>query len=387
METGGGSRRGPPPPSLTLLSAVLAGYVALAALGAWMSGRFLEPVPLLLTVAGWLGLAVGYAAVPSPPGWVHAWAVAAIALGALRDRPEGLFAVLLLSILYAALRPRLEGRLASSNPRSPGSYVPPLVMGLAAYLAGVSAFGLPLVQGAARSGAVSRIFGLSSLLLTSSVALSGSAPIAALSSALGLLTGFRSYAMLPALAWAASPPRRSDGGRRIWAFAGIVLVGSAALGALRGLTGEPDPLGMVDRVAFTYWVYEAIALVSLPLGSFHGSLLLSTDPRRTVARLFGRGVTRYTYFLMGQPVADFGLLAPLEMLALGVILRDAGEGSSGALALAYLTVAVETGIDPLVLGVTLACAYTSRVRAEAAEPQRNQRARGTSRPTAAPSAT
>ncbi len=352
------------PNSLTLLSLLFFGYLALASLGAALTGRPLEPLPLLLALAGWAALAAGYALVPSPPGWTYAAAISLLALGTLGRSPAGLALVTLLTLAFAAVRRPLEERIRSARTRSPSNALLALAAGLVVYSAGAVAFGLPLIQeGASRAGDVSRVFGLATLLLTSATVLSGSAPLAATSSALGLLTGFRSYAILPALAWAA--PRGSSGSwRRLLTFAAVVAVGGAALGAMRGIAGKPDPLGVVSRASFTYWVYETIALNSLPWGLFHGSLLVSTDPRREVARLFGRGATRYTYFIMGQPVGDFGLLAPLEALAVGVALRDSGEGSSGALALAYLTVAVETGLDPLVLGVLLACAYVSRVRSE-----------------------
>ncbi|RLG42033.1 MAG: hypothetical protein DRO01_01860 [Thermoproteota archaeon] len=352
------------PNSLILLSLLFFGYLALASLGAALIGRPLEPLPLLLALAGWAALAAGYALIPSPPSWTYAAAIALLALGTLGRSPAGLALVTLLTLAFAALRRPLEEGIRSAKPRSPASVLPALSVGLILYSAGAVAFGLPLVQeGASRAGSVSRVFGLATLLLTSATALSGSAPLAAASSILGLLTGFRSYAALPALAWAI--PRASSGSwRRVLAFAAVVAAGGAALGAMRGITGEPDPLGVVSRASFTYWVYETIALNSLPWGLFRGGLLFSTDPRREVARLFGRGATRYTYFIMGQPVGDFGLLAPLEALAMGVALRDSGEGSSGALALAYLSVAVETGLDPLVLGVLLTCAYVSRVRSE-----------------------
>ncbi len=358
--------------SLLLLSLVFFGYLALASVGAISSGRALEPLPLLLALVGWAALAIGYMLLPSPPKEAYVVVIALLALGTLGRSAPGLAIVALLALTFVAFRGALEQRIRSADPRSARSFLPALAAGLIFYAAGAIAFGLPLIQeGASRAGDVPRVFGLAALCLTAATALSGSAPLAAASSALGLLTGFRSYAVLPALAWAAPRGHPSDR-RRFWTFVAIVAIGGAALGAIRGITGEPDPLGVVSRASFTYWVYETIALASLPLGMFHGGLLISTDPRCKVARLFGRGATRYTYFFMGQPVGDFGLLAPLETLAVGVLLRDSGEGSSGALTLAYLTVAVETGLDPLVLGVALACAYVSRVRSGSEQQQRQR---------------
>jgi len=369
MGAGGGEERGAKEPKpLLLFSIAYWVYVALAVATLSASGKQPRLAPLLLAAAGWACLALGYLRGPRIPRVLYAASLSALAISVLRTSALGVGAAVATTALFIALRDRVDSWLRYSNPRSPKAYVPALAIGAALFLAGWALCGLPLLDPSARSGYVPRLFGSAALALTAASALSGRAWVAAASATLGLLTGFRSYALLPVLAWASA----QEDEKQVLSFLGVLAVGAVFLGALRGLEGTPDPLGILHRVAFTYWVYEEISLASLPTGLYGGQLLLSLDPRRRVASLFGRGTTRYTYFFMGQPVGDFGVFGLVEALLLGFLFGSAGLGATGAMALAFLTVSVETGVDSLLLGVLLACSYASSVRAESQEPEQKR---------------
>jgi len=364
MAVEGGERGSKRYRTLLLFSIAYWSYVFSAALTLTSSGRQVRVIPLLLAAGGWASLALGYAMRPRIPQVLYAASLSVLAISVLRTSPLGMCAAVALSVLFIALRDRVDAWISFSSPMSPKAYGAALGIGVALFLIGWALYGLPLLTASARSGPVPRLFGSAALALTAASALSGKAWVAAISSAMGLLTGFRSYALLPALAWASA-----QGGRRqILSYLAVLAAGAGLLGALRGLEGVPDLLGLLHRVAFTYWVYEEIATASLPTGLYGGQLILSLDPRRRVASLFGRGTTRYTYFFMGQPVGDFGVFGMVETFLLGVLLGSAGSGATGALALAYLTVSIETGVDSLLVGVLLACSYASAIRLRLQEP-------------------
>jgi uncharacterized membrane protein len=58
----------------------------------------------------------------------------------------------------------------------------------------------------------------------------------------------------------------------------------------------------------------------------------------------------YTYFLFGQPIADFGILGILEAYLLGVLLRLSNRDLRGnVMVLSLLIYAIETGLDAFLL--------------------------------------
>ena len=113
------------------------------------------------------------------------------------------------------------------------------------------------------------------------------------------------------------------------------------------MSGGTDAL--MVRVGFTFLVFQNLVRLSLPLGLFHGSLLLSNDPRFMVGQLFGT-TTHYTYFFFGQAVADFGLLGLIEAFFLGLLLRHSENSvESLTLVLAVMIYALDSGIDAMTL--------------------------------------
>ncbi|WP_456394639.1 hypothetical protein [Thermococcus sp.] len=106
---------------------------------------------------------------------------------------------------------------------------------------------------------------------------------------------------------------------------------------------------LMVRIGFTFLVFHNIVRLSLPLGLFHGSLIMSDNPRHLVGELFG-AKTNYTYFLFGQPIADFGVLGVAEAYLFGVFLRCAEENpKTSALVLSLLIYTIETGMDAFTL--------------------------------------
>ena len=103
------------------------------------------------------------------------------------------------------------------------------------------------------------------------------------------------------------------------------------------------------RVGFTFLVFHNLVRLSLPWGLFHGSLLLSNNPRHLVASLFD-GPTNYTYFFFGQPIADFGLLGLFEAFLLGAFLRDSERTPESLVTVLSLMIySIDPGVDAFLL--------------------------------------
>ncbi|ASJ06794.1 hypothetical protein [Thermococcus pacificus] len=103
------------------------------------------------------------------------------------------------------------------------------------------------------------------------------------------------------------------------------------------------------RVGFTFLVFHNLVRLSLPWGLFHGSLLLSNNPRHLVASLFD-GPTNYTYFFFGQPIADFGLLGLFEAFLLGMFLRDSERTPESLVTVLSLMIySIDPGVDAFLL--------------------------------------
>ena len=106
---------------------------------------------------------------------------------------------------------------------------------------------------------------------------------------------------------------------------------------------------LMIRVGFTFLVFHNIVRLSMPLGLFHGALLMSDNPRYLIGRLFGTSM-HYTYFLFGQPIADFGILGIFEAYLFGVFLKLAEENPKTlALVLSLMIYVIETGMDAFIL--------------------------------------
>lgn len=117
------------------------------------------------------------------------------------------------------------------------------------------------------------------------------------------------------------------------------------------LSGNLEAL--LVRMGFTFLIFHNIVSVSLPFGFFHGRLLLHSDPRWRVAFMFTLN-GRYTYFLFGQPIADFGIFGILEAYLLGSLLRLSEiDKKTASVVLATLVYALEAGIDAFLLSVVL----------------------------------
>ncbi|RLF75241.1 hypothetical protein DRN51_04360 [Thermococci archaeon] len=117
------------------------------------------------------------------------------------------------------------------------------------------------------------------------------------------------------------------------------------------LSGNLESL--LVRVGFTFLVFHNIVSVSLPFGFFHGKLLFHSDPRWRVAFMFTLN-GRYTYFLFGQPIADFGIFGVIEAYLIGNLLKlSEVNKKTASIVLATLIYALESGIDAFVLSVLL----------------------------------
>ncbi|HDH44983.1 MAG TPA: hypothetical protein ENG66_06310 [Thermococcus sp.] len=117
------------------------------------------------------------------------------------------------------------------------------------------------------------------------------------------------------------------------------------------LSGSLETL--LTRVGFTFLIFHNIVSVSLPFGFFHGKLLFHSDPRWRVAFMFTLN-GRYTYFLFGQPIADFGVLGVIEAYLIGSLLKlSEADERTASVVLATLIYALESGIDAFLLSVLL----------------------------------
>ncbi|WP_461865376.1 hypothetical protein [Thermococcus sp.] len=124
---------------------------------------------------------------------------------------------------------------------------------------------------------------------------------------------------------------------------GLFLVVASVLYLSHGLES------LMVRIGFTFLVFHNIVRLSMPLGIFHGSLLMSDNPRYLIGKLFGTNM-HYTYFLFGQPIADFGVLGVVEAYLFGVFLRHAeGNPKTLALVLSLMIYVIETGMDAFTL--------------------------------------
>jgi len=102
---------------------------------------------------------------------------------------------------------------------------------------------------------------------------------------------------------------------------------------------------LMVRIGFTFLVFHNIVRLSIPSGIFHGRLLMSDNPRYLIGKLFGTDM-HYTYFLFGQPIADFGVLGVIEAYLFGVFLKHAEENPrTTALVLSLMIYIIETGMD------------------------------------------
>jgi hypothetical protein len=117
------------------------------------------------------------------------------------------------------------------------------------------------------------------------------------------------------------------------------------------LSGNLEAL--LVRMGFTFLIFHNIVSVSLPFGFFHGKLLLHSDPRWRVAFMFTLN-GRYTYFLFGQPIADFEILRVVEAYLFGSLLRlSETDKKTASVVLATLIYALESGVDAFILSMLL----------------------------------
>lgn len=106
-------------------------------------------------------------------------------------------------------------------------------------------------------------------------------------------------------------------------------------------------------MGFTFLIFHNIVSVSLPFGFFHGKLLLHSDPRWRIAFMFTLS-GRYTYFLFGQPIADFEILRVVEAYLFGSLLRlSETDKKTASVVLATLIYALESGVDAFILSMLL----------------------------------
>lgn len=154
---------------------------------------------------------------------------------------------------------------------------------------------------------------------------------------------FRSLLLLGYLPYLLGYMANSDKKSSVFAL----FFGALVLGLVFTISGSLTAL--LVRVGFTFLVFHNLVRISLPGGYFHGSLLLSDNPRHLVSELFGAS-TNYTYFFFGQAVADFGVLGLLEAFLLGVFLRDS-EADSKTLGFvcSVMIYALDSGVDALIL--------------------------------------
>lgn len=110
---------------------------------------------------------------------------------------------------------------------------------------------------------------------------------------------------------------------------------------------------LLVRIGFTFLIFHNLVHVSMPFGFFHGELLLHSDPRWRVAFIFTLE-NRYTYFLFGQPIADFGIFGGVEAYLLGTLLRLSERNvKTAVIVLSTLIYAIESGIDAFLLSVLI----------------------------------
>jgi len=167
---------------------------------------------------------------------------------------------------------------------------------------------------------------------------------------------FRSLVLLVYITYSLSiylthPSLKKELGYLGMAFALVVLWMSGGLHAL------------LIRVGFTFLVFNNLVKLSIPWGLFHGTLLLSDNPRHLVAQLFNASMN-YTYFFFGQAVADFGIFGVVEAFLLGALLRDSEKTPEAfTLVLSVFIYSLDPGIDALVLLFTLAALLFQRTLA------------------------
>lgn len=217
-------------------------------------------------------------------------------------------------------------------------------LGLAVVLFSYYYVGIPLLNWEVRF-ILSKILVLSSVLFTIGIVYVDNQKVKALlfiiAEILAFLGTFRSLMLLIFVAYFVPYYLKNKVDLRLIIL--LTLIGLALLYLSDNLTS------LLVRIGFTFLVFHNLVNISLPFGFFHGSLLLNSDPRWRVAFMFTLNGS-YTYFLFGQPIADFGILGILEAYLLGVLLRLSNRDLRGnVMVLSLLIYAIETGLDAFLL--------------------------------------
>ncbi|ADT85151.1 hypothetical protein [Thermococcus barophilus] len=111
--------------------------------------------------------------------------------------------------------------------------------------------------------------------------------------------------------------------------------------------------GLLVRIGFTFLIFHNLVHISMPFGIFHGKLLLHSDPRWRIAFMFTLK-NRYTYFLFGQAVADFGIFGVIEAYFIGTLLKLSERNlKTATIVLSTIIYAIESGIDAFLLSVLI----------------------------------
>ncbi|WP_048149798.1 hypothetical protein [Palaeococcus ferrophilus] len=217
---------------------------------------------------------------------------------------------------------------------------------------------IPIIRPETRYSELKDLYQASAAIAALLVAYRPSLPIFLLGEGMALTSTFRTNVLLVFLAYLLRGGKR-ELKRALYIGTPLVLLGFLARFYV---TKSVYPVWHLDfirsilyRAGFSYRVYERLFSLGFPFGGH--ALILNPTGRELVASLFGRSAN-YTYTLFGQPAYDLGLLGLFEGLFLGIALRDADRSPTlGALAVAFLIVALETGIDPLNFGVLMGAAY------------------------------
>lgn len=217
---------------------------------------------------------------------------------------------------------------------------------------------IPLFRPETRYSELKDLYQASATIAALLIAYRPNLPVFLLGEGIALISTFRTNVLLVFLAYLLRGGRR-ELKRVLYIGAPLVLLGFLVRFYV---TKSVYPVWHLDfirsilyRAGFSYMVYERLFSFGFPFGGH--ALILNPKGRELVASLFGRNAN-YTYTLFGQPAYDLGLLGLFEGLFLGMALRDADRSPTlGTLAVTFLIVALETGIDPLNFGVIMGAAY------------------------------
>ncbi|NJE09749.1 hypothetical protein [Thermococcus sp. MAR1] len=324
--------------------------------------------PLLYAVAFAIAMASGYAVARIIPRRVRAVTYVLTVLLVLSATGWWGFPVALAAIAMPAALAREEGRKIKKAPTTVAVTIDVLLVAVALILAMIPVVmgKMPLLHPQVRYTNVRFFYLASGYLVVSALSVRSDFRVFLIGLAIAIISTFRTVGLAVTIAYLLKLVQEGNlkAGAEKWLLKiGTLSAGVMALFLVRyyaTLHTYPEwKLGFFEtlfyRMGFTYSVYERLFEIGIPWGDL--KILISTDPKGYVGRLFGSSVV-YNYTIFGQPVHDFGILGLGEGFLLGGILKDTeGTRVTEVLALTLFILMIPIGIDGFFLPTTAFLAY------------------------------